>query len=219
MRLTLSILAVLTLSMLFANQAEAGFIQADTALASSELGSDYVALNTINGSGLTTGFGPTDAHDVYAAGNHWTSSGVFEPTDDFITWGFTTPQVLDTIYIWNNYQPNDPPADGTGNDVTLFDLTLFDASNSVLLTLNDVTLIMDTATAQSFSFITPIANVSSVRFDVEAVEASIDTGLAEVGFNNPNVPVIPEPSSLLLFAFGATGLIGYARRRRESESV
>lgn len=189
------------------------FIQPDTAVASSEFTASFDgrAVHTIDGSGLPAGFGPSDSHSAYASGNHWTTASGTTPTTQFITWGFATPQILDTIYIWN-HQSNAPPANNTGYDVTLFDLTLFDVTNTVLLSLNDVALAPDTAIAQAFSFGGPIAGVSSVRFDVEAVQSSPTfTGLAEVGFN-----LIPEPSSLALGFIGvATGFgISWHRRKK-----
>ena len=192
-----------------------GLVQPDTAVASTEFtaGFDGRAVHTIDGSGLPAGFGPTDAHAAYAGGNHWTTASGTTPTTQFITWGFATPQILDTIYIWN-HQSTVPPATNAGYDVTLFDLTLVDATNTVLLTLNDVALAPDIATGQAFSFDGAIAGVSSVRFDVEAVQSSPTfTGLAEVAFN----AVVPEPSSLALSSIGvAAGLAIMWRRRRRT---
>ena len=92
------------------------------------------------------------------------------------------PQSLDKIYIWN-HQSSDR-SDNPGYDVTRFDLTLFDANDSILLTLDDVALQPDTKTAQTFSFGQAVVDVSRVRFDIEDVQSSPTfTGLAEVGFN------------------------------------
>lgn len=195
-------------------QAQAIFISPDTAVASSQFdsgGFSAIAANTINGSGLPVGFGSTNSHAAYVSGNHWTTASGTSPTTQFITWGFTTAQTLDTIYIWNHLS-TDPPASNTGYDVTLFDLTLFDSLNNVLLSLDNVALLPDTANSQAFLF-GPIANVSSVRFDIEAVQSSTNfTGLAEVGFNTTQVP---EPSSLVLLAGGAAGLFSFGRRRKQ----
>lgn len=199
---------VVPLQLLFygPDQSLADFIQPDTAVASSEFisGFDGRAVNTINGSGLPAGFGPADVHADYGSGNHWTTlSG--NPTEQFIIWGFAIPQFLDTIYIWNHLSTV-PPANNSGYDVTLFDLTLFDSSDNVLLALTGINLAPDTATSQSFVF-GPTAGVSSVRFDIRAVQNSSTqfTGLAEVGFN-----VVPEPPSLLLLAL-ASATIGMIR--------
>jgi hypothetical protein len=197
---------------------QAVFIQPSSAVASSQFnaGFDAQAVNTINGSGLPSGFGPGSTHAAYASGNHWATDSGTTPTTQFITWGFTTAQTLDTIYIWN-HQSTVPPANNPGYDVTLFDLTLFDASFNVLLTLNDVGLAPDTATSQAFSFGGPIANVSSVRFDVEAVQGSPNfTGLAEVGFNTATSVAAPEPSSIAFALVGGICLMGAVVRRRKA---
>ena len=157
-------------------------IQPDTAVASSEYSSSYQATNTIDGSGLSDPLlGSNTVHDLYRPGNHWTSAGT-APRDQLIDWGFNTPQNLDEIYIWN-HQSTVGPAANPGYDVTLFDLTLFDAADNILLTLDDVALQPDTNAAQTFSFGQTVANVSRVRFEIEDVQSSTNyTGLAEVGF-------------------------------------
>lgn len=195
-------------------QARAGFIQPDTATASSEFsaGFDGLAVNTINGSGLPSVFGPSDAHASYVSGNHWTTNSGTTPTSQSIDWGFTTPLALDTIYIWN-HQSTVPPANNPGYDVTLFDLTVFDATNGVLLALTDIALAPDIATAQAFSLGEAISGVGRVRFNVKATQGSTTfTGLAEVGFNQ--VTAVPEPSSMALIVLGLAAGSGHLVRSR-----
>jgi len=158
------------------------FIQPNTAVASSEFSNNYQATYTIDGSGLDP-LGPTGLHAAYSTGNHWTSEAGTGPTDQSIDWGFNSPQTLDAIHLWN-HQSTVGPAVNDGYDVTRFDLTLFDAANNELLSLNDIAMQHDLATAQTFSFGQTIANISRVRLDIEDVQSSPTyTGLAEVGFN------------------------------------
>ena len=163
--------------------ADGSFIQPDTAVASSQYSRSYQATNTIDGSGLSDPLlGSNAIHDPYSYDNHWTSARGTAPRDQLIDWGFNTPQNLDEIYIWN-HQSNPGIADNPGYEVTLFDLTLFDAADNILLTLDDVALQPDTNAAQTFSFGQTVANVSRVRFEIEDVQSSTTyTGLAEVGF-------------------------------------
>ena len=175
---------------LLAGSACASLVVPDTATPSSQFAGGFngAAINTINGSGLPVGYGPSDPHAAYASGNHWTTATATNPLDGFIVWGFNSPQVLDAIYIWN-HQSTQPPAGNAGYDVTLFDLTLRDGSNNLLLFLDNLSLSADTSTAQTFSLGGAVANVSSVRFDIEGVQSSPNfTGLAEVAFNS-----VPEP--------------------------
>ncbi|MBC8012208.1 MAG: PEP-CTERM sorting domain-containing protein [Burkholderiales bacterium] len=204
----------LLLLLAFNSSARAEFIRPDSATASTEFtsGFDGRAINTINGSGLPTSFSPSDAHADYATGNHWVTTGG-TPTNEFITWEFSTPENLDTIYLWN-HRSTLPTAANSGYDVVLFDLILRDASNQVLLSLQDVSLAPDLATAQAISFGGTISGVSSVRFDIEATQSSTTyTGLAEVGFNR--AAAVPEPSTATALA-GAAALIwtSLLRRRR-----
>lgn len=184
----------------------------DTATASSDFGStlSYAAINTINGSGLTAPITPSLAHANYAAGNHWTTDGS-SPLDEWIEWGFNTPQTLGTIYIWNHRSNN--IAANPGYEPILFDLTLFDASNNVLLFLNNVALLPDVATAQAITFALT-GNVSRVRFDVEQTQSSTTyTGLAEVRFDSTVVSTVPEPSTISLLGSGL-GLAFLLRRKK-----
>ncbi len=206
----LSLLLLLAIN----SSAHAEFIQPDSVTASTEFSGGFngLAVNTINGSGLPANFSPTDTHATYGSGNHWTTTGS-APTDQFITWGFSSPENLDTIYIWN-HRSTEPTAANSGYDVTLFDLTLFNASSQVLLTLQNVSLLPDVATGQAVSFGGSIFGVSSVRFDVQATQSSLTyTGLAEVGFNR--ITPVPEPSTASALA-GAGALVwaGLRRRRR-----
>jgi hypothetical protein len=161
-------------------------------------GFDGLAINTINGSGLPAAFTFSDPHALYTSGNHWTTTGG-NPLNEWIRWGFTTAQTLDKIYIWNHQSSS---ASANPNyDVTLFDLTFYDASNSVLLFLNDLTLAQNVATGQAFAF-GALAGISSVRLDVEGTAGSASyTGLGEVAFNTATTSV-PEPGSLTLLGVG-----------------
>lgn len=200
--------------LLLAAAAQAAVITPDTATASSEFSTNYRAIYTIDGSGFTGPVTPTSLHDDYAVRNHWTTDGS-APLNEFIDWGFSTPQTLGTIYIWNHRSNN--IANNSGYEVTLFDLTLFDSLNNVLLTLNDVALLPDTDAAQTIAF-TLTNNVSRVRLDVEQTQSSTNyTGLAEVRFDTSSVggpSDVPEPSTLGMAGLAAAGL-ALVRRRRQ----
>ena len=190
---------------------QAALVQPDSALASSEFtaGFDGTAMNTIDGSGLPVSFTTSDAHGPYVTGTHWTTTLEEPPTDQSITWGFSTPQTLSHIYIWNHLSTSSP-ASNTGYEVTLFDLTLFDAGNAPILVLNDVAMQPNTAFAQTFSFGGTVTGVSSVLFEIEAVEFSPDfTGLAEIAFETS---VVPIPAAVWLFG-PAIGLLGWRQRK------
>ena len=202
--------------------ARAILIQPDTATASSEFSSGYLATNTINGSGLPSGFDISDTHANYAVGNHWTSATGTTPTDQFISWGFITPQTLDTIYIWNHLS-SQPLAANTGYDVTLFDLTLLNSSGGTLLSLNDAALTPDTNTSQSFSFGGAIPEVATVIFDVETVQSSPNfTGLAEVAFNSTDSASVPfefSPAFGLLLMCSFFGVSRYIKSRKADKLI
>lgn len=192
---------------------QAAVITPDTATASSEFSTQYRALYTIDGSGIAGPVTPSSLHGNYAVNNHWTTDGT-APLDEFINWGFNTPQTLGTIYIWNhrsNIIANNP-----GYDVTLFDLTLFDSSNNILLFLDNVALLPDTDAAQTIAF-TLTNNVSRVRLDVEQTQSSVNfTGLAEVRFDTTSVggpSPVPEPSTYGMAAM-ALAALAWAKQRR-----
>lgn len=207
--------------------AEAVLIQPDTATASSYYDANYDPGNTIDGSGLPAGFGPADAHAAYSVHNHWTTFPGTQPGNAWIAWGFNTAQTLDRIHVWNHLSTV-PPAANSGYDVVLFDLTLFDAADSVLLHLEDVPLAPDTSTGQTFLFGGPISGVRSVRFDVEQNQSPTAafpyTGLAEVAFENVPAAVPESGSTLVLAAMAVLAIsaarlnakeIGFPRGRRE----
>ena len=197
-----------------ASPLQAAFVQPDTASASSFHSAPYVAENTINGSGLSGAADETSTHAPYSSasgGNHWTTAGG-TATDADITWGFSSAQTLYGMYVWN-HQSNGGLASNPNYDVTLFDLTVFDSGLNVLLSLNDVSLAPDTATAQFFDFGGALNNVSSVLFEIEAIQGSSPfTGLAEVGFETEAIAV-SSPATLSLIATAAFGLLLRSRRR------
>jgi hypothetical protein len=186
--------------------AHATVIQPDTAVASSVFSSSYAAINTINGSGLAGAVGTLPTHAAYSAttpvgGNHWTTAAGTNPLDAYITWGFTSAQTLDTIYLWN-HQSNGGIANNSGYDVGNFALTFYNSSNAVIGTYSG-TLAFDSNAAQAFNF-GALAGISSVRFDVNSVQSSTNyTGLAEVAFNTTSVNPNNTPD-----AASTAGLLG-----------
>ena len=186
----------------------ATLIQPDTALSFTEFSGFYAAVYTINGSGLPANFIPADAHDDYSINNHWITSGG-DPSNESIVWGFSSPQTLGAIYLWN-HRSNIISANA-GYAPTLFDLTLMDAGMAPLLVLDDVPLASDTATGQTIGLGGLVASVSFVRFDVEAVQSSPNyTGLAEVAFDTS---AIPAPPAVALMITDVRSLLSIARRK------
>lgn len=207
-------------------QAQATLFKPTGAVASSAFNAtSYGAVNTINGSGLSGGGLDTSAaHAAYASGsggNHWTTAAGTQPATQWIDWTFSTPVTMGAAWIWN-HQSNGGLASNGGYDVTLFDLTLFDASDTILLSLDNQALLPDTAFAQRIDF-GLTSNVSRVRFDIEAVQSSTSyTGLAEVAFDSqsylPGTGAVPEPASWLMLITGF-GFTGAALRRRAARAV
>jgi len=201
---------------LICGSASAGFIQADTAVASTEFSGHFRATNTIDGSGLSS-LSATATHATYVRGNHWTTAAndTGNVLNAWIEWGFNTAQNLDKIHIWNHRSNNIAANDGY--EPILFDLLVKDASNNVLLSWDNVALAPDTNLAQTFNFGSTLVGVKSVRFDVEQIQSTGDrryTGLAEVGFNS-GMNAVPEPATLAMWGLaGGIGLV-IARRRRK----
>ena len=160
--------------------AQAATFSADTATASSFFDGSYLPTNTINGSGLPGGFGPSDIHADYATNNHWTTASGTDPLDQSIEWGFNTAQTLGGVYIWNHL--SNIIASNSQYEPTLFDLTLKDSGGNTIFFFDDVSLTPDTGgESESFTFDAPVLNVSSVLFEVEQTQGSPNfTGLAEL---------------------------------------
>jgi hypothetical protein len=197
-------------------QAQAVVFKPTGAAASSIFNGNYIAANTINGTGLTGGgLDITEAHATYTQGNHWTTASGTNPLTQWIDWTFATPVTMGAAYIWNHRSNN--IASNGGYEPTLFDLTFFDSDNQILRFLDNRALAPDNAFAQRIDFALT-SNVSRVRFDIEAVQSSPNfTGLAEVAFDTQSylAPAIPEPASWLMLITGF-GLTGAAMRRRAS---
>jgi hypothetical protein len=69
--------------------------------------SNYVAANTIDGSGLTgAGTDITEAHAAYSSssgGNHWTTTNS-NPLLQWIDWTFSAPVTMGAAWIWNHVE-------------------------------------------------------------------------------------------------------------------
>ncbi|MBX3409761.1 MAG: hypothetical protein KF859_07730 [Phycisphaeraceae bacterium] len=161
--------------------AHAQLIRPDTATATSEFSSSYLAVNMINGSGLPADFTPDTPHATYVGGNHWTTRAN-QTIGQSATFGFTQPKRLGGFYMWNHR--SNGVAANPHYAVTRFDLVFRDASNTIITTLTNIPALANIATAQTFPFNT-VENVSSVQFIVRATannNSSQYTGLAEVAF-------------------------------------
>jgi hypothetical protein len=195
---------------LSATQAEAVIFKPTGSAASSQFSGSYDPGNTIDGSGLTGGgLDINEAHANYAVNNHWTTANGTNPLNQWIDWTFTIPVTMGAAYIWTHR--SNIIASNDGYEPTVFDLTLFDVDDNVLLVLDNKSLAPDTAFTQRIDF--ALTNgVKRVRFDVEAVQSSPNyTGLAEVAFDTQSF--VPEPASWAMMIAGF-GLVGAAMRRR-----
>lgn len=206
--------------MLATSGTQAATFSADTAVANSIFSSDYVAENTINGSGLPGGFGPTDTHADYAQGNHWTSNGA-SPTDEYIEWGFSSVKTVGGLYIWNHL--SNIIASNSVYEPISFDLTFKDGGGGTLLEFEAVSLTPDTnGASESFTLSAPLSNVGSVLFEVKATQGSPTyTGLAEVLFSDSVIAgadvtlnAVPLPAPAWLLLAGMAGMAGVRRLRR-----
>ena len=164
--------------------ANADLVQPDDAVATSEFSSSYDILQTIDGSGMPAGFGPSDEHDIYDQGNHWTTASTPAlPTG--AVYSFDTPQSLGAFYMWNHRadQAIDGLANGDAYDVIEFDLVLFNDKGTELFSIIGECAGIDIPHAQTFSFGTVIDDVSSIEFRIRAYLRGNFTGLAEVAFD------------------------------------
>lgn len=207
----------------FGSQVVAAPFSADDAMASSEFSSSYVAVNTINGTGLSSNTAIGEAHANYAQGNHWTTARNTDPLQAWITWSFLNVADIGGIYIWNHR--SNVIASNSEYEPTLFDLEFFDNSAASLVKYTDVALQPDTPTAQAFSLPAVLSGVKSVTFSVKQTQGSQSyTGLAEVAFDDAVLPnatqlaptpsPVPLPTGLPVLA-SALVLTGAVFRRRK----
>lgn len=209
-----TVLGVAAAGILASHTANAGLVSPDNATASSQHSGSYAPGFTIDGSGLPANFTAADTHANYAANNHWTAANG-DLLNASITWLFNAPQAFSAIVIWNHR--SNIIAANPGYEPTLFDLTVRDAANNVLLYWDDMGIAPDTATGQIFSFGGTISGISSVRFDVEAVQSSTTwTGLAEVAFDDAQIDVVPVAPALPFLLTGLAGLLALKSRAKRA---
>jgi hypothetical protein len=193
--------------------AHAQLFQPNSAVAGSTFSSpDYNIANTINGSGLASGFTPSTPHADYTnagTGNHWTTaSNAITAGNAWAEFSFTSPVTIGTFHMWN-HRSNGIASNGLYG-VREFNLKLYDSSNNLLFQLLNQGALANVATAQSYGF-APVANVSKVRFEIlknGQPNNSSFTGLAEVAFE-----AVPEPGSMAALGLG---VIAFLKRRRKN---
>ncbi len=193
---------------------QAVLFQADSATQGSAFNGNYTAAKTIDGSGLPVSFGPGDSHAAYnSSSNHWTTaSGAIAAGTAWAEYSFNADVTMGTFYMWN-HQSNGGHASNADYDVTLFNLKLYDSSNTLISAMTNLVGQEDITTAQIYAF-GPISGVRKVRFEILAnARPNNDsyTGLAEVAFDTQ---AVPEPATMTVLAGLAAAAI--ARRRRKS---
>jgi len=169
-----------------------------------------------------------DTHGVSAAGNMWTSDGIYESTDydPYITYDLGGVVNVETMRIWNY---NEAGLSGFGpKDVEVFaGPTLASMSSQGLFGLLQATE-LGTYTGEDVDV--SFAGVRYVMFDIlnnhdgavfdgtgqiPGADGRSLTGLSEVRFVVTSAAV-PEPATLVLLGLGGLALFGPAifRRRR-----
>ncbi len=177
----LRFLSVAALAGSIHGSANADIVRADAATATSEFSSSYRVINTINGTGLPSNFGPLDPHATYAVNNHWTTAAN-RTIGESATFTFNTPKTLGGMHMWAHR--SNGVASNPYYAVTLFDLVLRDAQGNQLAEFKNLTGQPNVLIAQPVAF-DVTENVSSIQFIVRATlnnNVSPYTGLAEVLF-------------------------------------
>lgn len=194
-----------------ASTSQAAMFNADSAVAGSQHSSSYDILNAIDGSGLPAIFDASTPHAVYAVNNHWTAaSGSILNNTAWAEFSFNSDVTMGTFYMWN-HQSNGV-ASNPDYDVTLFNLRLYDATDTEVFALLNQSAQEDIEIAQIFSF-GPVTGVRKARFEILAnARPNNDswTGVAEVRFDTE---AVPEPATMAILGLGAAALL---RRRRKA---
>ena len=203
----------------------AGTILSPTAaLASNEFSSSFSINNTIDQSGLSSGFvsGVTDfdtflalnpTHSTNASFEWFTSAGV---TSAQVDYNLGSVYTIDRLALWNE------EASGIGafDILTSSDNITFSLLLAGLMPFNNP--LTSDYSAEVFSFSSTLAQY--IRFNITGCPQvdSIFNGCAigEVAFsvNQGEVSTVPVPAALPLMA-SALGIFGLARRRNKSKAV
>lgn len=191
--------------------AQAQLFQPDSATADSEFSGSYDIGNAIDGSGLPSGFGPSDVHATYVQNNHWTTqSNAINAGTANAYFFFDNEVTIGTFHMWNHR--SDGVASNSNYHVTLFDLILKDAGGNTLFMLDD--MVGDPESyltgAESFTF-APVSGVREVEFRILANANDNNgsyTGVGEVAFE-----AVPEPATMTLLGLGGLALL---RKRKKA---
>ncbi len=184
-----------------------------------------LAVNTINGSGLSVG-----NHDSNLA-NMWLTELNLSSNDPWIIYDLGNNYNVASLHLWNynesgisNFQPNSDrgiktatiftsstdtsptwTSQGTFSFAKAFGSSTY-AGEDKTLAVSNVRLVKIQALTNWKGYSYPASWPGGYQNDYNAV-----TGLSEIQFDGV---LVPEPSTLLLLACGLIGLLAYAWRRR-----
>lgn len=191
--------------------ANAAVIMPFSAVASSEFNSSNGAASNLLGSGFTE-LDPiqtsTHANSAWGTSVHWFSSSADKatPSIDFNLGGTYT---VGKAHVWN-WNANNDTNWGVKSFTLIFSTDgLFDGGEDSQ-SFTDIGQAPGTAdyTGEHFT-LTPVADVTHIRLQVDTPTGGSFTGLSEVRFSE----AVPEPSTTVLLGLGGLALI--FRRRKE----